>query len=97
MSNPEDIIYIPLLKDFFWSTLNAGFGIGEEISNQDTYKYASISEYPSTLTHEGIYTIIDTGMGAIYISNIYFDDIIFRIYEKMEVGDYTLESGYVLT
>ena len=41
MSSEEDIRYINVLDDFFWSAFNQGIGIGS-IEVEDTYGYDEV-------------------------------------------------------
>ena len=68
-----------MLEDFFWSAMNQGIAIGEN-TQANTFRYQELNSYPLTITSGGVYTILDTGLSTIMISNIYFDELLKYIY-----------------
>ena len=96
MSSEDDIRWIELLDDFFWSAFNQGIGIGSTDIG-DTYAYKGLKDYPDWVVDGAMYTIIDTGSSAILISQYFFEDIIDRIYEHVGDDEYVVNGGYVYT
>ena len=96
MSSEEDIRYITMLDDFFWSAFNEGIGIGS-IEVEDTFAYDEIHDYPEWVVDNAMYTIIDTGSSALIVSHYYFEDLIKRIYDYVGDDEYMITKGYVYT
>ena len=67
MSSEDDIRWIKVLDDFFWSAFNQGIGIGSTDIG-DTYAYKGLKDYPEWVVDGAMYTIIDTGSSAILLS-----------------------------
>ena len=71
MSSVDDIRWINVLDDFFWSAYNQGIGIGS-IDPEDTYGYSPIKDHPEFVVDNAMYTVIDTGSSALIISNYFW-------------------------
>ena len=84
MSSADDIRWINVLDDFFWSAYNQGIGVGST-DPEDTYAYSPIEKHPDLVVNNAMYTIIDTGSSTLIVSNYYFEDLIRLIFDK--VGD----------
>ena len=71
---PTPISEWPAVKvndDFFWSTQTTGVRFGKEASNSFVFPYDDY--YNTGGVKKGVYTILDTGASAIYISSLWFD------------------------
>ena len=78
MKNTNDIRYIELLEDYFWSAFNQGVAIGTT-DPENTYGYGAVDKEIEG-AHK-LYSILDTGSSAINFSYHYFDDFISKIFE----------------
>ena len=68
MKNPEDLVYIDMLDDFFWSANCQGFAIG---SASKGYRWGSI-DGSKTVKNGSVYSIFDTGASALILPRDYF-------------------------
>ena len=96
MSSADDIRWINVLDDFFWSAYNQGIGVGST-DPEDTYAYSPIKKHPDFVVNNAMYTIIDTGSSALIVSNYYFEDLIRLIFDKVGDDEYKFQGGYVYT
>ena len=96
MSSADDIRWINVLDDFFWSAYNQGIGVGST-DPEDTYAYSPIKKHPDFVLNNAMYTIIDTGSSALIVSNYYFEDLIRLIFDKVGDDEYKFQGGYVYT
>jgi len=96
MKNPDEIEYIKVLDDFFWSSYNQGVAIGTT-DVENTFSYQSLPEYENYVVDNSLYTIFDSGSSAINFSTLYFEDFIKKIYEYLGGGNYKISNGVVQT
>ena len=84
INDPNEIVYVDVLDDFFWSQHNSGVAIGDT-SDLNAFAYHFIDPaYSNTLEDSSVYTIIDTGSNAIYFSLLYYEAFIRRIFLYMD-------------
>lgn len=62
--------------DFFWSAQTTAVRFGSSESNAFAFP---IDEKYAIDGHDGVYTILDTGASAIYISNLWFDSFMHHL------------------
>ena len=96
MSGENDIRWINVLDDFFWSAFNQGIGVGST-DPEDTYAYSPVKDHPTFVVDNAMYTIIDTGSSALIVSNYFFKDLIKLIFDKVGDDEYVFKGGYVYT
>ena len=96
MKNPNQIEYIKVLDDFFWSAYNQGIAIGN-LDDENTYSYQGLADYPDYVVDNSLYTILDTGSTAINFSSLYFEDFIDKIFAYMGGLSYKVQDGLVKT
>ena len=94
MKNPDEIQYIKLLDDYFWSAYNQGVAIGT-LDFINTYAYETLDAYPEYVVDNKLYSILDTGSSAINFSSLYFEDYIAKIYEYIGTTAYDYTDGIV--
>ena len=85
MRNRNDLRYINLLDDFYWSAFNQAVAVGNT-DPSNAYGYENVSynqEYENKL-----YSIFDTGTSSINFSALYFDDFIEKIFDYVGGDDY---------
>ena len=82
---------IPLVdaEDYFWAVSNEGVRFGTKMSN--AYSYGQVEEGLS-LDSEGIYTIFDTGASDIYLSVLWFESFVEKLYEQAGIS-YEIKEG----
>ena len=79
----EEVVYIDLLDDFFWSAFNQGVGIGST-KDADVFAYSNLDkQYDETVQKHSVYSIIDTGINAIYFSALYYELFIRKIFDHV--------------
>lgn len=95
----EELTYINLLDDFFWSQFNQGIGIGST-SEEDVFAYNSVeqhSHYAKTIKNHSVYTIMDTGSNAIYFSALYYEVFIRKIFAYVQGQAWKMIDGIINT
>ena len=76
MRDIDELVYIDVMEDFYWSQFNTGVSIGKPgNSNSFGYQYQG-DKYNKTVRDGGIYSLIDSGSNAIFFSELYFGDFI---------------------
>ena len=78
--------------DFFWGQYNTGVAIGE-ISN--SFAYEQTPDYPIFVENNSMYAIIDTGSTALMFSSLYYESLIYKIFEYAGISDWTFAQGAV--
>lgn len=78
--------------DFFWGHYNTGVAIGD-ISNG--FAYENSSEYGTFVQDNSIYSIIDTGSTALMISALYFESLVYAIFNYAGIDDWSFSQGAV--
>lgn len=94
MKNPDDVVYIDMLDDFFWSAKCQGFAIG---STSKGYKWGSIAGSTKTVKNGSAYSIFDTGASALIFPKDYFKRFLNEMFKSMADDEYEINDGYVLT
>jgi len=69
MRNPDELRWIDLNDDFFWSAFCKGFAIG---SLDNGWSWGAIRDQEDTITDNSIYTMFDTGASQIIVPKQYF-------------------------
>jgi len=64
-----------------------------EISN--AYAYTATDEYPTFLENNSVYSIIDTGSTALMITALYYEDLIYKMFEYAGIEDWRFTQGVV--
>ena len=64
ISNVNEIKYIPMYEDFYWSAAGLGVAFGD-LASENTYGFK-----------QDLYTIFDTGSSAIMLSSDYFTQFV---------------------
>ena len=62
----------------------------------NVWGYEEAPDY-ATVKNNAIYSIVETGSTAINFSSLYFEDLIYKIYEKVEGNEYQFEQGLLLS
>ena len=102
MRNKDDMEWFDMIEDdFFWSTFNQAIGIGST-EKQYVFGFGSADKkFGETInTQTGInsvYSIFDTGLGAIMISGTYFDDLVEYIFRYVGGDDYQVYEGFIFS
>ena len=73
MRNPNDIQWIEMLDDFYWSAYNQAVAVGANHKNV-AFGYTDVNY--NQQENNQLYTIFDTGTSAINFSALYFDAFI---------------------
>ena len=81
-------------EDFFWSFYNTGIAIGT-VSN--SYAYEASPDYPIFQEGNSLYSIIDTGSTALMISSLYYESLIYKMFDYAGITDWKYEYGVVVT
>ena len=95
----DELVYINLLDDFFWSQFNQGVGIGST-NAWDVFAYSTLEEhshYAQTIKDHSVYTIIDTGSNAIYFSALYYEVYIRKIFAYVNGNTWKMFDGIIQT
>jgi len=80
-------------NDFFWANYNTGVAIG---SIANAFAYENTSDYPVFIENNAIYSIIDTGSTALMISALYYESLIYEIFNYAGLDDWQFtQGGYV--
>lgn len=61
-------------------------GVGGK-TDANVWGYEEAPEY-STVKQNSMYSVVDTGSSAINFSSLYFEDLIYKIYEKVGGNEY---------
>ena len=69
MRDPEELRWIELNKDFYWSAYCKGFSVG---SLDNGWSWGSIAFQEDTVTDNSIYTMFDTAASQIIVPQHYF-------------------------
>lgn len=71
--------------DFFWAHYNTGVAIG---TTSNGWAYEASPDYPNFVEGNSIYTIIDTGSTALLISALYYEALIYAIFDYAQIDDW---------
>ena len=94
MKDENNLVYIELQDDLFWSASCQGFAFGE-LSND--YK---VPDLQTSFVRDGrIYSTFDSGSAQIQMPDPLFEPFVRQIFEKAGVSadDYQISSGRILT
>ena len=94
MRDSDELVWIELQEDFFWSSYCQGFAIGE-LSN--SWAWGSIKDNDETLKDNTIYSLFDTGASQIIVPQNYFSDFLEQVYSGMADNEYELKNDIVVT
>ena len=95
MRDPAMLRSVKHLKDFFWAQYNQGVGIGGK-TDVNVWGYEEAPEYV-TVKNNAMYSVVDTGSSAINFSSLYYEDLIYKIYEKVGGNEYQFQQGLLLS
>ena len=70
--------------------------IGDFTDDNNVYTWEATDEYTTVNSEQALYSIIDTGSTALMISALYYESLINKIMDKVDV-DWEFDSGIVLT
>ena len=85
-----------MLDDFYWSTHSTAVAIGNPRDVNDIFGFQDQLEAP-LYEGKGMYTIFDTGSSDILISQIYFMDLIKKIFSKVGGKEWSFKDGVLYT
>ena len=71
--------------DFFWGHYNTGVAIGD-IAN--AWAYENSNDYGVFVQDNSIYAIIDTGSTALMISALYYEALVYAIFDYAQIDDW---------
>ena len=94
MQHSNQVQYILLEKDFFWSAKCQGFAIGK---TSNSWQWGSILDSYDTVVDGSVYSIFDTGSSAIIFPKDYFTGFLVELYSQMDGDEYEMASGYVIS
>jgi len=94
MRDPDELRWIDLHKDFFWSAMCQGVAIG---SFEHAWGWGSIAGHETMVVNNEIYSMFDSGASAIVFPQFYFPQFLEKLFEQVSGKDYELGNGYVLT
>ena len=94
MRDPDELRWIELNEDFFWSAYCKGFAIG---AIDNSWSWGSISDSDETVSENSVYATFDTAASQIIVPQHYFGKLLEQIYGYMEDNEYELKSGYVVS
>lgn len=94
MRDEEELRWIKLNKDFFWSAYCQGFAIGDL---ENGWSWGSVKDEAEIVTDNSIYSMFDTGSSQIIIPQHYFAAFLEELYSQMEDKEYELADGYVVS
>ena len=91
----NQVQYIPLLEDFFWSAHCTGFALG---TYDNAWQWGSIKDQYVTVSDGSVYSIFDSGASAIIFPQDYFSNFLETLFTGMAGNsEYEVAAGYVLT
>lgn len=94
MRDPEELVWIDLLEDFYWSAYCKGFAIG---AFENGWSWGSIRDQEETVSDNSIYSMFDTGASQIIIPENYFPAFLEQLFGAMADKEYELKDGYVVS
>ena len=94
MRDSEDVAFIELNEDFFWSANCGGFALN---GIENGYRWGSRKNAGKTVSSGAVYSIFDTGASAIIFPKEYFKNFLKKLYSEIDGDEYEVASGYVVT
>ena len=88
----ENIQFIE--EDFFWADYCQGVAIGDT-NTSNTYSWQVLNDY-DTEKDQAFYSVIDTGSSVLWISALYYEDMILKMMEKVPEVEWQFEDGLVV-
>lgn len=79
--------------DFFWSLPNEGIRIGED--SQNFFGYPEQDQTVNVNSIHDVYTILDTGASDIFISTLFFESFVDKLFSSV-VASYRVKNGTVM-
>ena len=80
-------------NDTFWSVPNQGVRFGENDEN-DAYTYSRADEQEQVVwLRDGVYTIFDTAAPDIYISILWYEAFLDKLFRKANISAYETRNG----
>ena len=70
MRDPEEMQWLSLNSDYFWSAHCRGFALG---SPANSWAWGSVKDEESTISNGEVYSMFDTGASAIIFPSFYFE------------------------
>ena len=96
IKDQDDLVYIDMEDDFYWSQWNTGVSIGDPINPANTFAYQYQGDkYAVTVKNRSIYSMLDSGSTAIYFSELYFEDFIRTLFDYVGSDDFKMVDGIV--
>ena len=76
MRDPDEMQWISLNDDYFWSSHCRGFALG---SPNNSWAWGSVKGQDQTISEGEVYSLFDTGASAIIFPKYYFQQVISEI------------------
>lgn len=81
-------------NDFFWSVMSTGVAIGQV---ENAFAYENVESFPGFQQNNSLYTLIDTGSTACLISYLYFESLIYNMFDYAGIDDWVFENQVIKT
>lgn len=94
MRDANELQYVNLLDDFFWSANCKGFALG---SVDNGWQWGAIKDQTETVANGEVYSLFDSGASAIIFPSDYFGGFLEEMYGMMAGNEYEVAEGYVVT
>ena len=94
MRDPEEMQWLSLNSDYFWSAHCRGFALG---SPTNSWAWGSVKDEESTISNGEVYSMFDTGASAIIFPSFYFEQILTEMFSEMGGNEFEVADGYVIS